>query len=65
MIDPNSQETLISVATEVGRLLEQYGVIETEPIDDDGGYVMEEDMYAIYEDFVCCILDSIQKLEKQ
>lgn len=61
MIDPNSMETLIAVGDEVCRLLEQYGLIETEPTE-TGGVVMEDDMYAIYEDFTCCILAGLQKL---
>jgi len=61
MIDPNSTNTLIAVGDEVCRLLEQYGLIETERTE-TGGRVMEDDMYAIYEDFTCCILDRLQKL---
>lgn len=62
MIDPNSMETLIAVGNEVCRLLEQYGLIETERNPNGPGRLMEDDMYAIYEDFTCCILNEIQKL---
>lgn len=62
MIDPHSMNTVTAVGNEVSRLLEQYGLIETEPSDLGFGRVMEEDMYAIYEDFTCCILDALQKL---
>ena len=62
MIDPNSTKTLIAVGNEVCRLLEQYGLIETEPNEYGPGRVMEDDMYAIYEDFTCSILSELQKL---
>ncbi len=62
MIDPNSQDVLIDVANEMCRLLKQYGLIETEAVQDKGKYYerMDDDHYAILEDFTVSIMDTLQ-----